>query len=34
MGELTARYLALNVKFYDATEHYDDDADKWIGFGN
>jgi outer membrane protein len=33
-GQLTARYLALNVKFYDETEHYDDDADKWIGFGN
>ena len=33
-GELTARYLALNVKFYDETEHYDEDAGKWIGFGN
>jgi outer membrane protein len=34
MGELTARYLALNVKFYDETEHYDEDANKWIGLGN
>ena len=33
-GQLTARYLALNVKFYDETEHYDEDADKWIGLGN
>jgi outer membrane protein len=33
-GQLTARHLALNVKFYDETEHYDEDANKWIGFGN
>ncbi|HEY5336933.1 MAG TPA: TolC family outer membrane protein [Rhizomicrobium sp.] len=33
-GQLTAHYLALNVKFYDETEHYDDDANRWIGFGN
>jgi outer membrane protein len=33
-GQLTARYLALNVKVYDETEHYDEDADKWIGLGN
>ena len=34
VGELTARYLTLNVKIYDETEHYDEDADKWIGLGN
>jgi outer membrane protein len=34
MGDLTARYLALNVKFYDETEHYDEDSNKRIGLGN
>ena len=33
-GQLTAHYLALNVKFYDPTEHYDSDANRWIGFGD
>jgi hypothetical protein len=34
MGVLTARHLALNVKYYDPKEHYDDDAAKWIGLGD
>jgi TolC family type I secretion outer membrane protein len=33
-GQLTARYLKLNVKLYDAHEHYDSDHARWIGFGD
>jgi outer membrane protein len=33
-GTLTARDLGLKVKFYDPIEHYDDDAARWIGFGD
>ncbi|HXC54635.1 MAG TPA: TolC family outer membrane protein [Rhizomicrobium sp.] len=32
-GELTARFLGLNVRLYDPREHYDDNADAWFGFG-
>jgi len=34
MGQLTARYLKLNVKYYNAHEHYDSDHARWIGFGD
>jgi len=30
-GKLTAQNLGLKVKAYDPTEHYDDDAARWIG---
>lgn len=33
-GQLTARYLKLNVKYYNAHEHYDSDHARWIGFGD
>jgi outer membrane protein len=33
-GGLTAKSLGLKVKFYDPEEHYDDDASRWIGFGD
>ena len=33
-GTLTAKDLALKVKLYDPIEHYDDDAARWIGFGD
>jgi outer membrane protein len=33
-GTLTARDLGLKVKLYDPVEHYDDDAARWIGFGD
>lgn len=33
-GTLTAKALGLKVKLYDPLEHYDDDASKWVGFGN
>ena len=33
-GQLTARYLQLNVKLYDPRAHYDDNADAWFGFGD
>ena len=33
-GQLTARYLSLNVKLYDPRAHYDDSADAWFGFGD
>lgn len=33
-GQLTARYLKLNVKYYDPKEHYNDDHARWIGFGD
>lgn len=34
VGQLTARALALNVKFYDADAYYDDNAARWFGFGD
>ena len=33
-GRLTARDLGLKVKLYDPNEHYDENASKWIGFGD
>lgn len=33
-GQLTARALSLNVRYYDAQAHYDDDAGAWYGLGN
>jgi len=33
-GALTAKNLGLKVKIYDPLEHYDDDAARWIGFGD
>jgi outer membrane protein len=33
-GTLTAKSLGLKVKFYDPLEHYDDDAARWIGYGD
>jgi outer membrane protein len=33
-GELTARNLGLKVKRYDPNAYYDDNAARWIGFGN
>jgi outer membrane protein len=33
-GTLTAKDLGLKVKLYDPLQHYDDDADRWIGFGD
>ena len=33
-GDLTARYLALNVPLYNVKDHYNDDANRWIGFGD
>ena len=33
-GTLTAKDLGLKVKLYDPIEHYDDDAARWIGFGD
>src|SRR6185295_12475960 len=33
-GSLTAKNLGLKVKLYDPIEHYDDDAARWIGFGD
>jgi outer membrane protein len=33
-GQLTARYLALKVDLYNPKEHYNDDANRWIGFGD
>jgi outer membrane protein len=34
MGWLTAKNLALPVKYYDPTQHYEEDADRWFGFGH
>lgn len=34
VGELTARALALNVKFYNAEAYYDGNAARWFGFGD
>jgi outer membrane protein len=33
-GQLGARYLGLNVKYYDPKEHYDDNAGAWLGMGD
>jgi outer membrane protein len=33
MGVLTAKGLALPVKYYDPAKHYEEDADRWFGFG-
>ncbi len=33
-GTLTAQDLGLKVKLYDPVVHYDDDAARWIGFGD
>lgn len=33
-GGLTAIALRLPVKLYDPTEHYEDDAGRWFGFGD
>lgn len=33
-GRLTARNLALNVKFYDPQIYYNDNAGRWYGFGD
>jgi outer membrane protein len=33
-GQLTAKYLALNVKLYDPDQHYDERANAWIDFGD
>jgi outer membrane protein len=33
-GRLTARDLGLKVKLYDPNEHYEENASKWIGFGD
>jgi len=33
-GQLTARHLKLNVKYYDPHEHYDSDHARWIGIGD
>ena len=32
-GQLTARYLILNVEYYDPLENYRENRDKWIGLG-
>jgi outer membrane protein len=34
MGKLTAQSLSLRVRYYDPQKHYDDDANRWFGFGN
>jgi outer membrane protein len=33
IGTLTAKDLALHVKTYDPLVHYEDDAGRWVGFG-
>jgi outer membrane protein len=33
-GQLTAKSLGLTVKFYNPLEHYEDDAARWVGFGD
>ena len=33
-GNLTAKSLGLKVKLYDATDSYDSNAARWIGFGD
>jgi outer membrane protein len=34
MGLLTARGLGLKVQIYDPKENYDDNASRWVGFGD
>ncbi|HXL99891.1 MAG TPA: TolC family outer membrane protein [Rhizomicrobium sp.] len=34
MGVLTARGLALPVKYYDPEQHYNEDSSRWFGLGN
>jgi len=34
MGVLTAQGLGLPVKLYDPQKHYDEDSDRWFGFGD
>ena len=34
MGTLTAEHLSLHVHVYDPVAHYDDDAGRWVGFGD
>lgn len=34
MGVLTARSLGLAVKYYDPEKHYDEDSNRWFGFGD
>jgi outer membrane protein len=34
MGVLTARGLALPVKYYDPEKHYDEDSNRWFGLGD
>ena len=33
-GALTAKNLGLKVRLYDPLEHYDSDANAWVGFGD
>jgi outer membrane protein len=33
-GSLTAKTLGLKVKLYDPLEYYDDNAGRWVGFGD
>lgn len=33
-GMLTAKNLHLKVRLYDPIEHYDDNAARWVGFGD
>ena len=33
-GALTAKNLGLKVQLYDPLEHYDSDANAWVGFGD
>ncbi|HEX3674297.1 MAG TPA: TolC family outer membrane protein [Rhizomicrobium sp.] len=34
MGKLTAQSLTLQVKYYDPQKHYDEDSNRWFGFGD
>ncbi|MGH6870899.1 MAG: TolC family outer membrane protein [Rhizomicrobium sp.] len=34
IGVLTAKNMALPVRLYDPQQHYDEDSDRWFGFGN
>ncbi len=34
MGVLTAKQMQLPVKLYDPQKHYEEDSDRWFGFGN
>ncbi len=33
-GQLSARFLALKVRYYDPTAHYEESADAWFGIGD